>query len=99
MSEIKIDESKHRKVPSLFQRLKHAVLAVVAGIIFAQAVLFVIGFGSIILWYNGAIFYIYLGICAVMGAIYGDAFIFTLNNESSHWWDLWGHWKNMGLWK
>ena len=93
MSKIVIDESKHRKVPNFFQRLKHAVLAIMAGALFAQVVLFPFGFGSIILWYDSLLFIAYLAVCGILGAMYGEEFIFTVNKETGLFWDPWNYWK------
>lgn len=94
-SKIVIDESKHKALPSTWQRLKNAFGSIIMGVVFAQVMSFAFRMGSVIFYF---LFYLkwviaYLLICAVLGWIYGDKFIQTLGEKSSSWWNLWNYWK------
>lgn len=87
-SEPIIDENAHRPVPSFLQRLKHSGLAVGLGALLAQGILFMIGFGSIVKWYNNLIFLGFILGCAVLGYIFGERFIETLSLKTGGLWDF-----------
>jgi len=87
-SEPIIDQNAHRPVPSFLQRLKHSGLAVGLGALLAQGVLFMIGFGSIVKWYDNLIFLGFILGCAVLGYIFGERFIETLSLKTGALWDF-----------
>src|SRR5690554_359536 len=91
-SGIIIDESTHRAVPTIFQRIWHSILATFFGAILSQVMLFAFKGGSLVLLINNYMFIAYLIGCAIFGAVYGDRFISTIRKHISEWWDLWGGW-------
>lgn len=93
-SDLIIDETKHAVAPTLFQRIKHVLMAVLMGIVFAQVMLFAFRMGSVVIYFlfYPAWCFSYLAGCAILGWIYGDNFVQTLRNKSSEWWDLWRGW-------
>lgn len=93
-SEVVIDEENQTSVPTLPQKIKHVLIAVLMGTVFAQVMLFAFRMGSVIfyLWQYTELTFAYLLICAVLGWFYGDKFIQTLGKESENWWNLWKEW-------
>lgn len=97
--DIKIDKSTHRPAadPTILQRIKNGVLAVLMGAVFMQILLFTFRFGSVItLFYfpfYRVVFIVYLAICGILGMIFGEDFIVALRNEGDNWWDLWNYFK------
>lgn len=92
-AEVIIDESKQTTAPTIFQKIKHILTAILMGIIFAQVMLFAFMMGSIIyIWLYSELALGYLLVCAILGWFYGEKFIQTLGKESENWWDLWRGW-------
>lgn len=93
-SEIIIDEDKHTSVPTILQRIKHVLMALLMGIVFAQVMLFAFRQGSIVIyfWLYTELVLAYLLVCAVFGWFYGDDFVQTLGKKSEDWWNLWNDW-------
>lgn len=93
-SEIVIDESKHTSAPTVFQRIKHILMAVLMGIVFVQVMLFASRMGSVVIyfWVYTELALAYLLVCAVLGWFYGDNFVQTLGKKSEGWWNLWRDW-------
>lgn len=94
--DIVIDENTHKDVPGILQRMKHTLIAIFMGIVFAQVMLFAFGFGSVVLLWIGNIkffFIAYLISCGILGWIVGEKFIQTLNKKIENWWDLWNYWR------
>ena len=69
----------------MINRFFSAVFAVVLGMVLAQAFYFVTGSGSIVGLFRSVFFLMYLAICAVLGAIYGEKFTSWLMDEIGHW--------------
>jgi hypothetical protein len=78
---VKIDEDALRSVPSVWQRLKNAVMAVVMVIVLLQ----VIYLNAFVVWIYNPYFLAGLGICAALGAWKGDRFIQSINREIGRW--------------
>lgn len=100
-SEITIDESSHKSVRTLFQKMRDAILALGMGVILAQIVIWAFRFGSIVMFfYKGNIVYpivflVYLAGCAILGWRDGERFIETLNMKAGGWfnWIDWRYWR------
>lgn len=86
--EIVVDESKLKPAPSLFTQIKHSFVAVIIGVLLTQAILFTLGLGSIVLWWNNIITILFISVCAVMGWVFGDGFIQFLSQKTGDWWDF-----------
>lgn len=90
-----IDESKHRTVPTFFQRVKHVLMAILMSIVFAQVMLFATKTGSVVIYFlfYTEFFFLYLIVCGILGWVYGDKFVQTLGIKSDEWWNIWGDWS------
>lgn len=86
--DIVIDETAHQEVPSFGQRIKHLLVSVIMGILFAQVILFMFRLGSFVIWLENIFFILYLGFCAAMGWVVGDKFVETLVKKIDDWWDI-----------
>lgn len=92
-NDIEIDESAHRPAenPTIIQRLKNGIVAVLMGAILFQIILFTyhISLGlSIVLWFGSPFFLGYLAVCGVLGMLFGGKFIDILKYESGNWWNF-----------
>jgi|AntRauTorcE11898_2_1112593.scaffolds.fasta_scaffold65127_2 hypothetical protein len=92
--DIQIDESSHKSAPNILTRLKHTFQALGMAVILAQVLLFAFRYGSIVLWWDHAIFHIYLVVCSILGWFFGERFIETLGEKSGNWWDLGGFFRS-----
>lgn len=93
-NEVVIDEDKQIKAPTFFQRIKHVIMAVFMGAIFAQVMLLAFRMGSVVIYFYlyAELMLVYLLVCAILGWFYGEKFIQTLGKQSENWWDLWRDW-------
>ncbi|MGN8226894.1 hypothetical protein [Gracilimonas sp. BCB1] len=85
MSDIKIDEDNHRLAPSFIERIKHTIISAFLGAIVAQVIAWLLGFRSIVLWYDELPFLIFAGIFGILGFIFGERFIETLTTKINDW--------------
>jgi hypothetical protein len=69
----------------MINRLLSAGFALILGIVLAQVFYFFTGSGSIIGLFGSVFFLIFLAICAVLGAIFGEKFTAWLMDEISYW--------------
>lgn len=91
-SNLEIDESKLVTAPTLFQRLKNAVYAVILGAVFFQLYFFygAVKSGSfvpasIIIYFDSFYFLGYLAICGGLGWFAGQDFLDWLKVKMSFW--------------
>lgn len=90
--DLEIDESGHRPLPSIWQRGRQSLWAMVLAVVFLQ-VLQLYGAtrsgsmlpGSVILYFDSPYFWGYLGICGLLGWLYGDRFTGWLNARMGEW--------------
>ncbi|WP_428236602.1 hypothetical protein [Gracilimonas sp.] len=85
MSDINIDENSLRKAPSFIERIKHTIISALLVALIAQMIAWLIGFGSIVRWYDEIPFLIFAGIFGVFGFIFGERFITTLTITINEW--------------
>ena len=78
MSRINIDEDSLKEAPSFATRLKHAAIAIFLSALIAQGIAFILGFHSIVLWYDSLPFILFASICGILGFVVGERFIETL---------------------
>lgn len=91
--EIEIDESTHKAIPTLGQRLKDAAWAVVLGIVLVQVFWFWGAFRtgsigsptSVVMLMDNPLFLSFLGVCAFLGWFAGPSFHDWLNVKISDW--------------
>lgn len=92
MNDLQIDETAHVPEPSAFQRVKHALYAVVLGIVLVQMYYFWISFQtgnlgttfSVVLLADSPYFLGFLAVCALMGWLRGPRFHEWLTLKMSH---------------
>lgn len=94
-SDIEIEESSMREVPSLARRIRNALYSAVLGVILVQVLLFFrtfsgsgLGIGASVVLYihhYPLYFTIYMVVCALMGWKYGQKFTGWLEYEISEW--------------
>lgn len=92
ISNIEIDDSNPEPVPTLFQRFKNALFSAVLGLILVQMFFFywAVRSGtfaplSVVIFYKNIYFWVFLGICAIMGWIFGQGFVAKLKDEIETW--------------
>jgi len=90
--DIKIDESKHKEIPGIWDRTKTAILSVILAATLVQVFYFwgffkgySLGPGSVFFDFNNPIFLAYLGICGILGWLRGNVFTEMLNKELANW--------------
>lgn len=91
-SNIQIDESSHKEEPSLFQKFKNVIIAMVLGAVLIQMILF---YGaakggtftpaSIIIYSDSLWFFGYLFVCGVLGWFAGESFLGWLKVKIDSW--------------
>jgi predicted phage tail protein len=91
-SNLKIDESKLTPAPSIFQKIKNVVIAIILGAVLVQMVLFYgsvksgsFAPGSIIIYFDSIYFIGYLTLCGIMGWIGGQDFLDWLKVKMGAW--------------
>ncbi|GAB5407889.1 MAG: hypothetical protein BalsKO_02540 [Balneolaceae bacterium] len=91
-SNIQIDESSLKEEPSLFQKIRNVLIAVVLGAVLVQMILF---YGavkggsftpaSIIIYFDSLWFVGYLIVCGVLGWFAGESFLDWLKVKIDSW--------------
>lgn len=74
MSEIEIDESKHKPERTFLQKLRDLFIGMVFGALIVQVLLFWVSSRSIVLLFDRPLFLIFLAVCGIFGWMYGNNF-------------------------
>lgn len=89
---IEIDENNLVTAPSILQKLKNAVAAIILGAVFVQMYFFYgavkggsFAPGSIILYFDSIYFMGYLALCGVLGWFAGQDFLDWLKVKIGYW--------------
>ena len=85
MSKIEIDENSMKEAPSFVDRVKHTIISILLGALIAQVIAWLLGFHSIVLWYDELPFLIFAGVFGILGFIFGERFIETLTIKINDW--------------
>lgn len=84
---MKIDETKIKETPGIFQRIKHGILAGLWGLALSYVVMFFIPYLHFLAVYDHPLYILYITTCVVLGGIYGERFIETLAVKTDDWFD------------
>lgn len=91
-SNLKIDESKLTPAPSIFQKIKNVLIAIILGGLLVQMFLFYgsvksgsFAPSSIIIYFDSIYFMGYLALCGIMGGIAGQDFLDWLKVKIDSW--------------
>lgn len=85
---MKIDESKFRETPGVFQRVKYGILSGLWGLALSYVILFFIPFLHFISVYDHPIYIMFIITCILLGFIFGERFIETLAVKTDDWFDI-----------
>lgn len=91
MSQILIDESKHKPERTFLQKLRDLFIGMVFGALIVQLVLFWVptrwlSARSIFLLFDSPLFLVYLAVCGIFGWVYGSNFTDWLSAKIIDWW-------------
>ncbi len=87
-NKVRINEDKMDKERSFFQKVQNTIFGMILGLVLIQSILFLLGLGSIVLWWDNQIVIFAVVFCMVMGWVVGPNFLYRISSISSEFWDL-----------
>lgn len=85
---MKIDETKHKESSGFFQRVKYGILSGLWGLALSYVILYFIPFLHFIRIYDHPVYILFIIICILFGAFFGERFIETLAVKTDDWFDI-----------
>lgn len=85
---MKIDESKMRESPGVFQRIKYGILSGLWGLALSYVIMIFIPYLHLFSVYDHPFYMLYILSCILLGAFYGERFIETLAVKTDDWFDM-----------
>lgn len=90
---MEIEESRQKPVLTFFRRIKNSIIAGILSVLLIQGVLFLIGLGSIVKYYDHMIVIFVILISILFGWYSGENFIRYISHKIYSIWDLLGFFK------